>query len=175
MPLLELRILEIHSFPHFSLTCFNISGLSFTYDFVLLYYRSSSSVVNFRQLLMELYPFRNVEYWKFSFPHFSLTRFGILSWNFAYDFVLLYYRLSLSVFNLRWFLWELCPFWKSEYWKYTVFCTFLLRALTYWAELYIWLSLMYKRSSSSVITLCLSGSPFVHPFSAFSSSIHRHI
>ena len=69
-----------------------------------------------------------------SFPHFSLTRFGILSWNFAYDFVLLYYRLSLSVLNLRWFLCELCPFWESEYWKYTVFCTFLLRALTYWAE-----------------------------------------
>ena len=69
-----------------------------------------------------------------SFPHFSLTRFDILSWNFAYDFVLLYYRLSLSVLNLRWFLWELCPFWKSEYWRYTVFCTFLLRAMTYWAE-----------------------------------------
>ena len=69
-----------------------------------------------------------------SFPHFSLTRFDILSWYFAYDFVLLYYRLSLSVLNMRWFLWELCPFWKSEYWKYTVFCTFLLRALTYWAE-----------------------------------------
>ena len=69
-----------------------------------------------------------------SFPHFSLIRFDILSWNFAYDFVLLYYRLSWSVLNLRWFLWELCPFWKSEYWKYTVFCTCLLRALTYWAE-----------------------------------------
>ena len=69
-----------------------------------------------------------------SFRHFSLTPFDILSWNFAYDFVLLYYRLSLSFLNLRWFLWELCPFWKSEYWKYTVFCTFLLRALTYWAE-----------------------------------------
>ena len=69
-----------------------------------------------------------------SFPHFSLTRFDILSWNFAYDFVLLYFRLSLIVLNLRWFLWELCPFWKSEYWKYTVFCIFLLRALTYWAE-----------------------------------------
>ena len=69
-----------------------------------------------------------------SFPYFSLTRFDILSWNFAYDFVLLYYRLSLSVLNLRWFLWELCPFWKSEYCKFTVFCTFLLRTLTYWAE-----------------------------------------
>ena len=37
------------------------------------------------------------------------------------------------------------------------------------------IALMYKRSSSSVITLCLSGSPSVHPFSAFSSYIHRHI
>ena len=54
-----------------------------------------------------------------SFPHFSLTRFDILSWNFAYDIVLRFYRLSLSVLNLRWFLWELCPFWKSEYWKYS--------------------------------------------------------
>ena len=55
MPLLGLRILEIHcdSFPHFSLICFDISGWNFTYDFVLLYYRSNSSVVNFRQFFME--------------------------------------------------------------------------------------------------------------------------
>ena len=47
MPLLELRILKIHSFPHFSLTCFDILSWNFAYDFVLLYYRSSLSVVNF--------------------------------------------------------------------------------------------------------------------------------
>ena len=69
-----------------------------------------------------------------SFPHFSLTCFDILSWNFAYDFVLLYYRSSLSVVNLRQFLWELCPFWNLEHCKYTVFRTFLLHPLTYWAE-----------------------------------------
>ena len=69
-----------------------------------------------------------------SFPHFSLTCFDILSWNFAYDFVLLYYRSSSSVINFRQFLWELCPFWNLEYWKYTVFRTFLLHPLTYWAE-----------------------------------------
>ena len=44
MPLLEL---QIHSFPHFSLTCFDMLSWNFAYDFVLLYYRSSSSVVNF--------------------------------------------------------------------------------------------------------------------------------
>ena len=49
MPLLELRILEIHSFSHFSLTCFDILSWNFAYDFVLLYYWSSSSVVNLRQ------------------------------------------------------------------------------------------------------------------------------
>ena len=70
-----------------------------------------------------------------SFPHFSPTCFDILSWNFAYDFISPYYRSSLSVVNLRQFLWELCPFWNFEYLKYTVFRTFLLHALTYWAEI----------------------------------------
>ena len=69
-----------------------------------------------------------------SFPHFSPTCFDILSSNFVYDFVSLYYRSSWSVVNLRQFLWELCPFWNVEYWKYTVFRTFLLHPLTYWAE-----------------------------------------
>ena len=69
-----------------------------------------------------------------SFPNFSLACFDILSWNFAYDFALLYYRSSSSLVNLRQFLWELCPFWNLKYWKYTVFRTFLLHPLTYWAE-----------------------------------------
>ena len=178
MPLLELRILEIHSFPHFSLTCFDISGWNFTYDFVLLFYRSSSSVVNFRQFLMELYPLserRMLKIHSLKFPHFSLPRFDILSWNFAYDFVLLYYRLSLSVLNLHWFLWELCPFWKSEYWKYTVFCTFLLRSLTYWAETLHMTLFNVQKIKFECHKMCLSGSLSVHPFSAFSSYIHQHI
>ena len=82
VPLLELRILEIHSFPHFSLTCFDI-----------------------------------------------------MSWKFAYDFVLLYYRSSWSVVNLHQYLWELCPSLTFEFWKFTVFRTFLLHALTYWAKI----------------------------------------
>ena len=64
MPLLGLRILEIHSFPHFSLICFDILSWNFAYYFVLLYYRSSSSVVNLCQFLLELCPFWNLEYWK---------------------------------------------------------------------------------------------------------------
>ena len=69
------------------------------------------------------------------FPHFSPTCFDILSWNFAHDFVLMYYRSSLSVITLRQFLKELCLFVNLEYRKYTVLRSFLLRALTYWAEI----------------------------------------
>ena len=70
-----------------------------------------------------------------SFPYFSLTSFDILSWYYAYDFVLLYFRLSLNVVNLHQFFWELCPFWNLEYWKYTVFSTYILHAWIYWAEI----------------------------------------
>ena len=44
---LELRIMKIHIFPHFSLMCLDILSWNFSYDFVLMYYNSSSSVVNF--------------------------------------------------------------------------------------------------------------------------------
>ena len=155
-------------FPHFSPTCFDILSWNFAHDFVLMYYRSSSSVVNLRQFLWELCPFWNLNYWKYtvfalfsymlwyielkcciwlcftvlqikfecrqfasifvgvmpllelklleihSSPHFSLTCFDILSWNFAYDFVLLYYRSRFSVVNFRQFLWESCPFWNLK-------------------------------------------------------------
>ena len=111
MPLLELRILKIHSFPHFSLTCFDI-----------------------------------------------------LSWNFAYDFVSPYYRSSSSVVNLHQFLWEFCPFWNLEYWKYTVFRTFLLHALTYWAEILHMTLLNHTtyqvRASSICVNFCRSIAPF---------------
>ena len=149
-----LKILEIHGFPHFSPTCFDILGWNFAYDFVLLYYRSSLSFINLHQFLWELCPFWNLQYWKYSFPHFSLTCFDILSWNFACDFALLYYRSSLSFVNLRQFLWELCPFWNLEYWKYTVFRFFSLTCfdILSWNFAYDFV-LLYYRSSSSVINL----------------------
>ena len=99
-----------------------------------------------------------------SFPHFSLTRSDISNWNFAYDFVLLYYRSSSRVFNSRQFLFELCPFWNVEYWKYTVFRTFLLHPLTYWAGI-LHLTLFYcttdqVRVSSISVNFCRSNAPF---------------
>ena len=111
MPLLELRILEIHSFPRVSLTCFDI-----------------------------------------------------LSWKCAHGFVLMYYRSSLSFVNLRQVLWELCPFWNLEYWKYTVFRTFLLHALTYWVKM-LHMTLFYCTTdqvwvSSICVKFCWSYAPF---------------
>ena len=110
MHLCELRILEIHSFPHFSLTCFDILSWNFAYVFVLLYYRSSSSVVNLRQFLWELCPFWNLEYWKYTvFRTFLLHPLTYWAESLAYYFVFLYYRLSLSVVNLRLF-WSYASF-----------------------------------------------------------------
>ena len=99
-----------------------------------------------------------------SFLHISHTCLDILSWNFAYDFVLLYFRSSLSVVNLRQFLLELRPFWNLEYWKYTVFHTFLLQAFTYWAEIFH-MTLFYFTTaqvwvSSIFVNFCGSYAPF---------------
>ena len=133
------------------------------YNFVLLYYRSKVSSIclnfcgsyaSFELRILEIH----------SFPHFSLTCFDILSWNFAYDFVLLYYRSSSSVVNLPQFLWELCPFWNLKYWKYTVFRSFLIQALTYWAEI-LHITLLYCTThhvlvSSISVNLNKSNAPF---------------
>ena len=51
MPLFELRMLEMCSFPHFSLTCFDISSWNFAYYLFLMYNRSKLSVVIMRQFL----------------------------------------------------------------------------------------------------------------------------
>ena len=99
-----------------------------------------------------------------SFPHFSPTCFDILSSNFVYDFVLMYHRASLSVVILLQFLLELCLFVNLEYSKYTVFRTFLVHALTYWAEI-LHMSLFYcttdqVRVSLICVNFCGSYAPF---------------
>ena len=136
MPLLELRIMKIHSFPHFSLSCFDILSSNFAYDFVFTVLQIKFECCQFASIFVGVMPLLELKILEIhSFPHFSHTCFDILSWNFAYDFVKLYYRSSLSVVNWHQFLWELCPFWNLKYWKYTVFRTFLIHALTYWAEI----------------------------------------
>ena len=92
-----------------------------------------SLCVNFFEGVMPLFELRIEEI--HSFPQFSPTCFDILSWNFAHDFVLMYYRSSLSVVTLRQFLKELCLFLNLEYRKCAVFRTFLLFASRYWTEI----------------------------------------
>ena len=60
MPLLNFTLLQICSFLHIFHTCFDILSWNFEYDFVLLYFRSSLSVVNLRQFLLESRPFWNL-------------------------------------------------------------------------------------------------------------------
>ena len=48
-------------FPHFSPTCFHILSWNFGHDFVLMYFRSGSSVVTLRQFLKALCLFVNLE------------------------------------------------------------------------------------------------------------------
>ena len=111
MPLLELKILEIHSFPHYFL-----HALTYWAEILhmTLFYCTTDQV---RVLLI-----------------------------------------------LRQFLWELCPFWNLEYWKYTVFHSFLLHALTYGAES-LHMTLFYcttdqVRVSLIYVNFCRSYGPF---------------
>ena len=70
-----------------------------------------------------------------SFPHFSPTCFDILIWNFVYYFIFMHVRSSSNAINFRHFLQELCSFLTSNSYKYAVFRTFLLHALTYWVQI----------------------------------------
>ena len=99
-----------------------------------------------------------------SFPHFSPTCFEILSWNFVYHFILMHVRSSSNAIDFRQFLRELCPFWTSHSYKYTVFRTFLLHALIYWAEI-LRMTLFYCTTdqvwvSSICVNFCGSYAPF---------------
>ena len=124
----------------------------------------SSIAVNFS---WELCPFWNVEYWKYTLSVFHTFLLHALTyWAEILHFTLFYcttdqVRVSSIAVN---FSWELCPFCNVEYWKYTVFCTFLLHALTYWAEI-LHLTLFYcttdqVRVSSISINFCRSYAPF---------------
>ena len=87
------------------------------------------------------------------FPHFSPKCFEILSWNCVHRFIFMHARSSLNAINFRQFLQELCPFWTSNSYKYAVFRTFLLHALTYWVEMLCDFVLIYSRLSLSGVTL----------------------
>ena len=157
-----------HSFPHFSLTCFEIFSWNFVYHFLLMHVRASSNAINFRQFLLELCPFLTSNSNKYAV--FRTTCFEILSWNVAYDFVLLSYWSSLNVVHMHRFLLESCPFWNLECWKCTVFRTFLLHALTYWAEI-LHMTFFFKFTTDQVwvSSICVKFYGSYAPFRAYNT------
>ena len=99
-----------------------------------------------------------------SFPHFSPTCFDILIWNFVYHFIFMHVRSSSNAIYFRYFLQELCSFLTSNSYKYAVFRTFLLHALTYWVDI-LHMTLFYcttdqVRVSSICVNFCGSYAPF---------------
>ena len=112
---------------------------------------------HFASIFEGVMPLCELRIWEMcSFPHFSPTPFDILSWNFAHDFVLRYHRSSLNVVTLRQFLKELCLFVNLEYRKCAVFRTFLLHALTYWAEILHTTLFQCTTNQIQVSSLCVN-------------------
>ena len=127
---LECRILKIHSFPQFPLTGFDILSWNFAFHFVLLYYRSSSSVVNLSYAPFGTQNTRN--------PQFSAI-FSYMLWHIELKFCIWLCLTILQIkFDCRQFasiFVGVMPLLVRKMMKYTVFGTFLLHALTYWAEI----------------------------------------
>ena len=75
----------------------------------------------------------------------------------------------LEIHNLRQFLCELCPFWNLQYWKYTVFRTFLQHALIYWAEI-LNMTLVYcTKDQVPVSSLCVNFCGSYAPFGTYNT------
>ena len=70
-----------------------------------------------------------------SIPHFSLTCFDILSWNFAYEFFVTVLQMKFECRQFTSFFVGLMPLLGLRILKIHSFRTFLLHALTYWAEI----------------------------------------
>ena len=125
-----------HSFLHFSPTCFDILIWNFVYHFIVMHVRSSSNAINFRHFLQELYSFLTSNTYKYAvfrcFLLHALTYWLQILYMTLFKCSTEQVWVSSFCFNF-WF--ELCLFVNLEYSKYTVFRTFLLHALTYWADI----------------------------------------
>ena len=108
MPLLELKILEIHGFPHFSYTHWHIDQ-KFCIWLCFTVLQIKFECRQFPSIFVGVMPLLELRILKIhSFPRFSPTCFDILSWNFAYNFNWLYFSSSSSVVN---FCRNYAPFW----------------------------------------------------------------
>ena len=99
-----------------------------------------------------------------SFPHFSLTRFDILSWKFAFDFFFTVLQIKFECRQFPSIFVGVMPLLECRVLKILSFRTFLLHTLTYWAE-NLHLTLFYcttdqVRVSSISVNFFRSYAPF---------------
>ena len=105
MPFLEHTILEIHCFPQFFPTCFDILLWNFAYDFVFTVLQIKFKCCQFPSIFVGVMPLLELKILEIhSFLHFPPTCFDLLTWNFACHFLLINIRSSSSVVNFRQFL-----------------------------------------------------------------------
>ena len=164
MPLLECRILEIHSFLHFSLPRFDIIELKFCIWFLLYFnYRSSSSVVNFRQFLLELCPFWNVENWKYTVFR-TLFLHALTYWAEILHLTFTVLEIKFECCQFPSIFVGVMPLLEPRILEYAIFRTFLLHALIYLAEI-LYMTFFYCTTDqvpvlSISVNFCWSYAPF---------------
>ena len=166
MPLLELKILEIHSFPqllwHIGLKCciwLCFAVLQIKFEFC-----------QFPSIFVGVMPLLDLRILEIhSFPHFSLTCFYILSWNFAYDctcFTVLQFKFECRQFasifvgvmpifrTYNTGNTSFSAFFSYMLWYIYIVAEILHRILFYCASYQVWVS-------SICINFCRSYAPFL--------------
>ena len=148
MPLLEIRILEINSFTHFSYTLWHIElkfGIWLTFDELRIKFECHQFSSNFFGVMPPL-ELRILEIR--SFTHFSPTCFEILSWItelMVYDFFMNFR--SSDLHYLWWSLKELCHLWMYSFAQFSCACFEIeLKFL-------IWLCFLTHHSISKVLAI----------------------
>ena len=130
--ILELRILKIHGFPHF--TCFDILSCNIELKMcILLSFKFECH--QFSSFCRSYVPFGTYTILEIQFSAFS----SFMLWHIELKFCfwLSFYELQIK-FRYRQFasiFVRVMPLLELKYWKYTVFRTFLLHALPHFAEL----------------------------------------
>ena len=126
LPLLELRILEIHSFS----ALFSYMPWHFELKFCIWLYFTVLQIklkcCRFSSIFVGVMPLLDLSILQIhNFLDFCPTCFDILSWNFAYDLTLLQIKFKCQQFASIFV--GVMPILELKYLKHTVFCTFLLQ------------------------------------------------
>ena len=164
MPLSELRILKKKQFSAlFSYMLWHIE-LKFCIWLYFTVLQIKFDCRQFMSIFVGVMPLWNVKWWNIQFS----ALFSYMLWDIELKFgIWLWFTVLQIKFKCRQFpspFVRVMPFYNLEYWKYSVFRTFLLHALTYWAEI-LYMTLFNCTTDqvcvlSIRINFCRSNSPF---------------